>query len=185
MLLHNTTFKGAIRRYGCSHLLGKRAVAQSAHARLAQFRRHQQQYTKLCALPVDQLVHDLHTHASAVYDLADAAAAAADTGSSSSSGFLSPLTDTLETVLKTIQSQLNRYNVPYSYGYSIILLTVFVKMLTLPLTKIQVSVLLSAAVEEGVQAGWEREAGHMRTSAGTGSCRAAPTSRHVCIIQCA
>lgn len=77
-----------------------------------------------------------------MYDLADAAVAAAGKGaSSSSSGFLSPLTDTLETVLKTIQTQLNRLNVPYSYGYSIILLTVMVKMLTLPLTKIQVRVL--------------------------------------------
>lgn len=153
MLLHNNTFTGAISRHAGSQLSGKRAILPSAHARLAQYRRHQQQQTKLCALPVDQLVHDLHAHAAAVYDLADAAAAAADTGSSSSSGFLSPLTDTLETVLKTIQSQLNRYNAPYSYGYSIILLTVFVKMLTLPLTKIQVSVLLLATVREGVQAG--------------------------------
>lgn len=99
----------------------------------------QQQNGRMCALPVSELTQDLHAHASAVFDLADAATAAAAKDSSSSGGFLAPLTDTLETVLKTIQSQLNRLHVPYSYGYSIILLTVVVKLVTLPLTKIQVS----------------------------------------------
>lgn len=103
----------------------------------------QQQLQQCAALPVNEVAHDLHTHIAAVFDLADAAAATAGSsgsGSGSSSGFLAPLTDTLETVLKTIQAQLTRFNVPYSYGYSIILLTVIVKMVTLPLTKIQVCV---------------------------------------------
>jgi hypothetical protein len=91
------------------------------------------------ALPINEIHAELHTHISAVFDLADAAAAAApSTASSSSSGFLSPLTDTLETVLKAIQTELDKLKVPYSYGYSIIILTAMVKLLTLPLTKKQV-----------------------------------------------
>lgn len=79
----------------------------------------------------------------AVYDLADAAAAtssAADAASTSqpSGGWLSPLSDSLELVLKTIQDKLDILHVPYAYGWSIILLTLFVKLITTPLTKKQV-----------------------------------------------
>jgi hypothetical protein len=104
-------------------------------------RRHQQTPH---ALPptADLYAHaaDVHAHVSALLDLADAAAASASSSSSSSSGFLAPLTNTLEAVLKTFQAQLDRLSVPYSYGFSIILLTACVKLVTLPLTKIQVSV---------------------------------------------
>lgn len=137
MLLSHQTCSGTLGRHAGSQLRAKLPVLPSAPARLAQYR-HQQQHPRISALPVNELAHNLHTHAAAVYDLADAAAAAAGNGSSSSNGFLSPLTDTLETVLKTIQAQLNRLNVPYSYGWSIICLTLIVKMVTLPLTKIQV-----------------------------------------------
>lgn len=89
------------------------------------------------ALPVGEISPDLHSHIAAAFDLADAAAASASS-TASSSGFLSPLTDTLESVLKAIQEQLIKYNVPYSYGYSIIILTAMVKLVTLPLTKKQV-----------------------------------------------
>lgn len=95
--------------------------------------------------------HDvlLHHAQSSLADLAEAAAAASSSSTSSNNGgFLAPLTDTLEAVLKAIQAQLDRLHVPYSYGYSIILLTAAVKLLTLPLTKIQVRVgegVLSAA----------------------------------------
>lgn len=53
-------------------------------------------------------------------------------------GWLSPLVDGLETVLRFIQTGFDKYNVPYSYGWSIVTLTLFVKTLTFPLTKIQV-----------------------------------------------
>jgi YidC/Oxa1 family membrane protein insertase len=95
------------------------------------------------ALPVSEIQAELHTHIAASFDLADAAAAAASStasSSGSSSGFLAPLTDTLETVLKTIQTELDKLKVPYSYGYSIIILTAMVKLVTLPLTKRQVGV---------------------------------------------
>jgi YidC/Oxa1 family membrane protein insertase len=81
-----------------------------------------------------------------LYDVADAVAAAAADTTKSSSGFLSPLTDTLEDVLKNIQNQLDKLHVPYSYGYSIIVLTMLVKAVTFPLTKKQAS---SAASGEG------------------------------------
>lgn len=89
------------------------------------------------ALPVGDVAHDLHAHVQAAFDLADAAVATA-TDSSSKGGFLAPLTNSLETVLKSIQEQLDRLHVPYSYGYSIIILTAIVKLVTLPLTKQQV-----------------------------------------------
>jgi len=72
----------------------------------------------------------------ALFDLADAADADAKSGSSG--GFLAPLTDSLEFILKSLQSGLDAVHVPYSYGFSIIALTVLVKLATLPLTKKQV-----------------------------------------------
>lgn len=141
-------------RHGSSQLPGRRC-ALPLPARLPhQQQRNSRQPLTLHALPVNELAHDLHTHAAAVYDLADAAATAAGSGASSSSGgFLSPLTDTLETVLKTIQSQLNRLHVPYSYGWSIICLTLVVKLVTLPLTKIQVCRVSRAGLTLGLGCG--------------------------------
>eukprot|EP00879_Flechtneria_rotunda_P004494 GHRR01004748.1.p1 GENE.GHRR01004748.1~~GHRR01004748.1.p1 ORF type:complete len:430 (+),score=134.04 GHRR01004748.1:669-1958(+) len=89
---------------------------------------------RLRALPAADVAHDLHSHIFAAFELADAAAAAAKPDN----GFLSPLTNTLEAVLKAIQGQLDKLHVPYSYGYSIIILTAVVKLVTLPLTKQQV-----------------------------------------------
>eukprot|EP00775_Hariotina_reticulata_P005563 gene5563-5800_t len=77
-------------------------------------------------------------HVSVLSDLADAATAVVSSSSKNGDGFLAPLTNTLETVLKSIQSQLDKLHVPYSYGYSIIILTAMVKLVTLPLTKKQV-----------------------------------------------
>lgn len=48
------------------------------------------------------------------------------------------IADGLEAVLKVIDSGLETVHVPYSYGFSIILLTVLVKVLTFPLSKQQV-----------------------------------------------
>jgi YidC/Oxa1 family membrane protein insertase len=82
--------------------------------------------------------------------LADVAVAiAADTSTSAAgdvaatapapdNGWLSPLVDGLEYVLRNIKTGLDKYNVPYSDGWSIVALTAFVKLLTLPLTKQQV-----------------------------------------------
>eukprot|EP00878_Enallax_costatus_P031648 GHUV01034619.1.p1 GENE.GHUV01034619.1~~GHUV01034619.1.p1 ORF type:complete len:222 (+),score=41.15 GHUV01034619.1:186-851(+) len=94
--------------------------------------------TRVHALPVGDVAHDLHAHIQTAFDLADAAAAAASSSSSSDGGFLAPVSNSLETVLKTIQEQLDRFHVPYSYGYSILILTAIVKLVTLPLTKKQV-----------------------------------------------
>lgn len=68
--------------------------------------------------------------------VADAGAAVGD--SQQDNGWLSPLVDGLEAVLRYIQTGFDKYNVPYSYGWSIVTLTLFVKTLTFPLTKIQV-----------------------------------------------
>ncbi len=56
-------------------------------------------------------------------------------------GILAPLTDTLQALLGFLQSGLDAVHVPYSYGYSIILLTFIVKAATYPLTKQQVRTL--------------------------------------------
>ena len=53
-------------------------------------------------------------------------------------GWLAPLTNSLEELLRFLQTGLDALHVPYSYGYSIILLTLIVKTLTYPLTKQQV-----------------------------------------------
>lgn len=63
---------------------------------------------------------------------ADAAQTATD------NGWLTPLVSGLESTLRFIQTGYDKYNIPYSYGWSIVTLTLFVKTLTFPLTKIQV-----------------------------------------------
>lgn len=142
MLLHPSASNGLFRGTRTVHHSSRRLLRLQTPP--LQHERRLTSVTTAHALAAPELLHtqDLHTHVIALLDLADAAAATADAAakdsSSSSGGFLAPLTDTLETVLKTIQAQLDRLHVPYSYGYSIILLTAFVKLLTLPLTKIQV-----------------------------------------------
>lgn len=53
-------------------------------------------------------------------------------------GWVAPLADSLQSVLEFLQTGLNAAHVPYSYGYSIILLTLLVKLATFPFTKKQV-----------------------------------------------
>ena len=53
-------------------------------------------------------------------------------------GWFGFISDGLETVLDYIQSGLQQLHVPYTYGWSIILLTCIVKLALLPVTKIQV-----------------------------------------------
>ena len=75
-----------------------------------------------------------------MYVLADvnAAAAASTSAPTRAGGWFAPLADALESVLKVVQTGLDQVHVPYSYGYSIILLTLFVKLVTYPLAKQQV-----------------------------------------------
>lgn len=76
--------------------------------------------------------------------IADAATTATTTTTDpQDNGWLTPLVDTLELVLRFIQDNLDKYHVPYSKGWSIVALTAFVKLLTFPLTKIQVESSLS------------------------------------------
>ena len=56
----------------------------------------------------------------------------------SGGGLLAPLSDGLESVLKLLQTGLDTIHVPYSYGWSIILLTLLVKVATYPFLKKQV-----------------------------------------------
>jgi len=55
-----------------------------------------------------------------------------------SPSWLKPWTDFLELVLQNFQQRLEAAGIPYSYGWSIVLLTAFVKAITYPLTKQQV-----------------------------------------------
>ncbi|CAG9467601.1 unnamed protein product [Pedinophyceae sp. YPF-701] len=103
----------------------------------------------VCARAVDAHgAQDLLATSSAVVDflaaqlhglppLADVAAQAADSPATKTD-WLTPLGDGFETVLTTIEAQLAARGVPYAYGWSIIALTLVVKVLTTPLTKQQV-----------------------------------------------
>lgn len=59
-------------------------------------------------------------------------------------GWVAPLADSLQSVLEFLQTGLNAAHVPYSYGYSIILLTLLVKLATFPFTKKQVGWLVGS-----------------------------------------
>ena len=79
---------------------------------------------------------------------ATATAAATASGDATSdyqrySGWLSPLSNTLERVLGFLQSGLETLHVPYSYGFSIVLLTLLVRTATFPLTKKQIEVAMA------------------------------------------
>lgn len=77
-----------------------------------------------------------------LYTIADATvstdASVADTIQKTNRDWLSGLTDGLETILKVLKDGLQTLHVPYSYGFAIILLTIFVKAATFPLSKKQV-----------------------------------------------
>ncbi|KAA6418823.1 MAG: inner membrane PPF- chloroplastic-like [Trebouxia sp. A1-2] len=102
----------------------------------------------------DDAEHSLHsashsiTHA--LYSLSDtsitatasdATAAAADTAVHTAqryTGWFSTLADYLEGILGYLQTGLDKLHVPYSYGWSIILLTLLVKTALFPITRKQV-----------------------------------------------
>lgn len=75
--------------------------------------------------------------AAALWGLADAAAADATTQTDNGGGPFGFVADGLEAFLKVLDTGLEGLGVPYSYGFSIILLTVLVKAATFPLTKQQ------------------------------------------------
>lgn len=72
-----------------------------------------------------------------MYSVAEAAGGA-DAAAENSGGLLGPLIEALDITLQTLQTGLETLHVPYSYGFSIILLTLLVKVVTFPLTKAQV-----------------------------------------------
>lgn len=73
---------------------------------------------------------------------ADAVAAGADAtaavATESDGGWFAGLANILESFLKVLEQGLVGLNVPYAYGFSIILLTLIIKVATFPLTKKQV-----------------------------------------------
>ncbi|KAJ0509502.1 putative membrane insertase YidC/ALB3/OXA1/COX18, membrane insertase YidC/Oxa1 [Helianthus annuus] len=106
-----------------------------------------------------------------MYTLADAAVAvdAAGTGSAESAvttvqksgGWFGFISDAMEVVLKVLKDGLSAVHVPYSYGFAIILLTVIVKLATLPLTKQQVeSTLAMQNLQPKLKAIQQRYAGN-------------------------
>lgn len=102
---------------------------------------------------------------SLLYTLADAAvavdAAATDAAPQKSGGWFGFISDGMEFVLKILKDGLTAVHVPYAYGFAIILLTVIVKVATLPLTKQQVeSTLAMQNLQPKIKAIQQRYAGN-------------------------
>ncbi|KAJ9178266.1 hypothetical protein P3X46_010165 [Hevea brasiliensis] len=109
---------------------------------------------------------------SLLYTLADAAVAvdSASGGAASSStdaavqkngGWFGFISESMEFVLKVLKDGLSVVHVPYAYGFAIILLTVIVKIATLPLTKQQVeSTLAMQNLQPKIKAIQQRYAGN-------------------------
>ena len=103
---------------------------------------------------------------SLLYTVADAAVSAqsatenVSTTKQSSNDWLSGITNYLESGLKVLKDGLSSVHVPYSYGFTIILLTVLVKAATFPLTKKQVeSTMAMKSLQPQIKAIQERYAG--------------------------
>ncbi|XP_057782824.1 inner membrane protein PPF-1, chloroplastic isoform X3 [Salvia miltiorrhiza] len=123
--------------------------------------------------PIDHAVHFgaiLQRAESLLYTLADAAVAvdggagpsdSAATAAQKSGGWFGFISDAMEVVLKVLKDGLATVHVPYAYGFAIILLTVFVKVATLPLTKQQVeSTLAMQNLQPKIKAIQQRYAGN-------------------------
>jgi YidC/Oxa1 family membrane protein insertase len=89
----------------------------------------------LDALPADGAV-DAAAAVGAAGQVGDVATQAAD----KNGGFFGVFSSVFETFLKSLDGGLHGAGIPYSYGFSIILLTLLVKLATFPLTKKQVCV---------------------------------------------
>lgn len=90
----------------------------------------------LADIDVDGAAATVQAAADSAQQVADAAAPAAT--ANGGGGFFGPLASGLEAILKVIDGGLIQLGVPYSYGFSIILLTVMVKAAIFPLSKQQV-----------------------------------------------
>ncbi|KAK9755209.1 hypothetical protein RND81_01G009700 [Saponaria officinalis] len=119
----------------------------------------------------DHSIHSIDVDVNAVfsraeslfYTLADAAVSASPDAAAApkSGGWFGFISDAMEVVLKVLKDGLSALHVPYSYGFAIILLTVVVKLATLPLTKQQVeSTLAMQNLQPKIKAIQERYAGN-------------------------
>lgn len=102
-----------------------------------------------------------------LYTLADAVVAADPSTSSDvaaaqkNGGWFGFISEGMEVVLKVLKDGLTSVHVPYAYGFAIILLTVLVKLATLPLTKKQVeSTLAMQNLQPKIKAIQERYKGN-------------------------
>ncbi len=107
-----------------------------------------------------------------LYTLADAAVSAdpaaagsvsgtADAAVQKNGGWFGFISEAMEVVLKVLKDGLTAVHVPYAYGFAIILLTVVVKIATLPLTKKQVeSTLAMQNLQPKIKAIQERYKGN-------------------------
>lgn len=104
-----------------------------------------------------------------LFTLADAVVAADPTTSETAAsaaaqkngGWFGFISDAMEVVLKVLKDGLSTVHVLYAYGFAIILLTVIVKVATLPLTKKQVeSTLAMQNLQPKTKAIQERYAGN-------------------------
>eukprot|EP00892_Ulva_mutabilis_P003407 jgi/Ulvmu1/1438/UM011_0168.1 len=91
-------------------------------------------------------IHDLHTHLLTLADVDPASLATAVQATATEAvaqpgggGPFDWLAKAFETSLTAIDGGLEKLNIPYSYGFSIIILTFLVKVATFPLTKKQVA----------------------------------------------
>ncbi|XP_047330518.1 inner membrane protein PPF-1, chloroplastic [Impatiens glandulifera] len=126
--------------------------------------------------PIQSLTHSLDLAAivtrteSILYTLADAAVAvdsasggavSSDAPPQKSGGWFGFIAEGMEVVLKVLKDGLSAVHVPYAYGFAIILLTVLVKIATLPLTKQQVeSTLAMQNLQPKIKAIQERYKGN-------------------------
>ncbi|XP_073269430.1 inner membrane protein PPF-1, chloroplastic-like isoform X1 [Primulina huaijiensis] len=127
--------------------------------------------------PIHSVDNSIDLHAivaraeSFLYTIADAAVVAADGGTGLDSaaaaaaqkngGWFGFISEAMEAVLKVLKDGLTAVHVPYSYGFAIILLTVIVKVATLPLTKKQVeSTLAMQNLQPKIKAIQQRYAGN-------------------------
>ncbi|KAL1545155.1 Inner membrane protein PPF-1, chloroplastic [Salvia divinorum] len=121
--------------------------------------------------PIDHFSAIVQRAETLLFTLADAAVAldggAGSTDSATaaathkSGGWFGFISDAMEVVLKILKDGLATVHVPYAYGFAIILLTVIVKIATLPLTKQQVeSTLAMQNLQPKIKAIQQRYAGN-------------------------
>jgi len=91
------------------------------------------EHVEQLAASATNALHHLSMASQQLYTLADEATI--DATAKSSGGAMDFLANAFESILKVLEGGLQKANVPYSYGFAIILLTVMVKVATFPLSK--------------------------------------------------